>query len=167
MKTKANYTTDFSERDQKRPRLSAEAKDATPLQPLGLLPADLWADVIDFLDLSEMICACLISNLFLREVIPQIRAIEVENANQLRAFIGRRFSGASVVSISCLFQYHDRNTPSFKMKYDAIERVVPFIANCSSIESVFFTGTMFTSSSSRSDAESGVVSGTQEPVTWL
>lgn len=141
------------ERDQKRPRLTASAEDAPPPPPpLGPLPAELWADVIDSLDLGEMICACLISRSFLREVIPRVTEIEVDHADQMRAFVGRRFSGVTVLRIGCLFEYYDyehcqrhgRNV--FTVNDDAINRSSPFLSNFVGLENISFLGTAFLAS---------------------
>ena len=135
------------ERDQKRPRLAASAGDAPPVSPpLGTLPAELWAKVIVSLDLGEMIRACLISRSFLREVIPRVKHIEVDHADQMRTFVGRRFSGAKCVCIYCLFEcymhdYEHRDSRTFTINHDVIDRSSPFLSSFVELEGIAFLGT--------------------------
>ena len=160
MKTKpGDDESPAPERDQKRPRLTpSDAVDAPPPPPpLGPLPAELWADVIDSLDLGEMIRACLISRSFLREVIPRVTEIEVDHADQMRAFVGRRFSGVTVLRIGCLFEYydyeHEDDNPDLTINYDAVHRASPFLSSFAELGDILFLGTAFLPSVSQPDSD--------------
>ena len=72
------------------------------------LTIDLWVEVVDYLRYGEMMTICEVSQMFLKEIIPQITSVAVSTHNSQILFpsfpaFAKRLRGATTVSITGIF----------------------------------------------------------------
>ena len=111
-----------------------EAADKTPS-----LTVDLWVASVDYLDFDETMKICAVSRLFLKEVVPRIKEINVDGDKRhcFPAF-ANRLSGVRILIVSGFFEADSDGAVEFNQSF--MMKLLTFLAKLPMVETIFLYG---------------------------
>jgi hypothetical protein len=109
-KRTANYFTtpkgaspDVASPENARKRAAEDLKENGPSKKAKFetlyLPPEIWGQVLDFLEYSDVMQCAAVSRFFLHEALPKISVLFMNNKNQLKPEQARRFKNGSVKTV--------------------------------------------------------------------
>jgi len=100
------------------------------------LPSEIFSMVMEFLDYESVLSCSATCRSVLRESLPLLKVLHIDNSTQLNLKVAARFREIKSVHVSCLMSYD--GDVDITVDPDTAVKLVPFLCKFGDVEAVYF-----------------------------
>jgi len=105
----------------------------------GLLPVTVWASILEYLELSEVMKALLLCRDVAFQATNEVTILTITRSNELDARLSRRFPNIKDICVKPLMDTLERDG-TMLLNVDVTERIVPFLTSFNQLEEFWLPG---------------------------